>query len=659
MINNLSKVFLVLILILVKCDDEDLENNINIESISYELTYTNNSVVKVVIKTYDELETDISFQAYLKSENKDKSYLLNCNGNYYDTIECLSEPDIVLDLDDEYYFYFNQTNFKYTFDELDILEDHKRVSLIFKPDILVEEKIYKDHRKIVCNIDSKMVGGGALYLVKRDKKVLENPKDGFNKYIDLNNYIPHAGLLTDRPHCTLEAFQEVIKRGYHIINADIQFTKDKIPVIFHEKDLSEHTNGKGSVSQYTLSYLEQLKFTTKYGVKYDNEKIPTYEELLKLCCEENIILDLDLSHLDYDTYFSGTDEYANIILNITEKNNMLNSVIFNDGGNKNIILKLKSIQPKITVAYANRNKKEDIEQIKNYDQDSRAIISMGGVESGNTISEEAVKYALSLNKKVKVSLVKDFEMAKKYQSWGVNYIGTDTLPPFLVQNELEEPKILRCYPIDDDTSECDIDENIILEDNEIYDIYYSTNIYNISQNIDPEPIGEFMYVDTNLLEEMYYLIHKFDFNAGILKLNISSKLNPGERIYGVVGPDYENVAECYMYDFECQGSSSHLVDCTIFKNQDDKVTFNGKYKVHSLYDYSLNEFEFENQFDDGQEEGYVEYIEKTGTSYLFFIILIIIIIVVAVIYYIKDKTDTYNEITDTDNTYIPDNYLFR
>ena len=137
---------------------------------------------------------------------------------------------------------------------------------------------------------------------------------------------------------------------------------------------------------------------------------------------------------------------------------MLNSVIFNDGGNKNIILKLKSIQPKITVAYANRNKKEDIEQIKNYDQDSRAIISMGGVESGNTISEEAVKYALSLNKKVKVSLVKDFEMAKKYQSWGVNYIGTDTLPPFLVQNELEEPKILRCFPIDDDTSECDIDE---------------------------------------------------------------------------------------------------------------------------------------------------------------------------------------------------------
>ena len=53
-------------------------DNINIESIHYELTYNNYSVVKVTIKTYDELEGDISFVAYLKSHVEEKEYKLNC-----------------------------------------------------------------------------------------------------------------------------------------------------------------------------------------------------------------------------------------------------------------------------------------------------------------------------------------------------------------------------------------------------------------------------------------------------------------------------------------------------------------------------------------------------------------------------------------------------
>ena len=49
-------------------------DNINIESISYELTYNNYSVIKVIIKTYDSLERDISFKAYLFAEEDDKEY---------------------------------------------------------------------------------------------------------------------------------------------------------------------------------------------------------------------------------------------------------------------------------------------------------------------------------------------------------------------------------------------------------------------------------------------------------------------------------------------------------------------------------------------------------------------------------------------------------
>ena len=90
----------------IKTDDDlymDYEgnpDNINIESISYELTYNNYSIVKVVIKTYDEINSDISFIGYLKSQVEQKEYKLNCTSDFYDIIECYSQPHEKFNLDD-------------------------------------------------------------------------------------------------------------------------------------------------------------------------------------------------------------------------------------------------------------------------------------------------------------------------------------------------------------------------------------------------------------------------------------------------------------------------------------------------------------------------------------------------------------------------------
>ena len=54
-------VLILSIFINLKCESNGHPYNINIESISYELTYNNYSVVKVVIKTYDSLDSDVSF----------------------------------------------------------------------------------------------------------------------------------------------------------------------------------------------------------------------------------------------------------------------------------------------------------------------------------------------------------------------------------------------------------------------------------------------------------------------------------------------------------------------------------------------------------------------------------------------------------------------
>lgn len=129
---------LISIFLSLKCDfiynddypnSEDV-NNINIQSIFYELTYNNYSVIKVTIKTFDEFESDISFTAYLRSVDEKKDYKLNCCHSVYDMIDCYSERNITLNLNDKFYFYYNKTNSKITLDENDIFEDDKKISLI-------------------------------------------------------------------------------------------------------------------------------------------------------------------------------------------------------------------------------------------------------------------------------------------------------------------------------------------------------------------------------------------------------------------------------------------------------------------------------------------------------------------------------------------------
>ena len=657
----------------INCDSDYYDNlgnpdNINIETISYELTYNNYSVVKVTIKTYDELEGDVSFHAYLKTYVEGKEYKLNCSTTFYDIIECYSKKNESFNLNDKYYFYYNKTDSKITFDENDILEDDKKISLVFKPEISVDDRLYKDNRKITAETDRNMVEGGYIYITKKSKKVLNRPKDGFNKYIELNNYIAQVGLNRDLPLSTLIGYRETIRKGYHIVDAVLRFTSDKVPVICHEEDLEKVSDGEGKISSKTIKELLKLDFGSKFDKKYYHEKILTLEVLLQLCKDYNVIIDLDLSYLNYDKYFAKDEDYANKLLYLIEKYDMYNSVYFTDSTSLDNLLKLKELKKEISISVANINKKEDVDKVKTqFPHSNRIIYTL----SHNNLDEELVKYIKSLGQKIKVESVDDKLHAKKMTSSGVDYIKTTNLLPFTIENEKEDPIIVRCSPVDDDRSECDIEDDVYLKDNEFYNIYYSENIYNVSLDINEEPIGEFQYIDTNILDELYYVIDKFNFNLGLIKLNLSHVLKKGESIYGIIGPEFDNVAEYYQFNFTCEGKDNFTVDCLIEKNE-SKVEFRGNYCIYYLEDYSLNEFETEERGDlddfdgdddgNGGEENYVEYIvEKKRPYLLIFCVITVIIICLVILYFCKfrKKNENYNRIRIVDNNYISDNYLFR
>ena len=586
-----DKIFLLLSLFIITyCEVQNNSSSIidiDVLQISYELAYKEYAI-KVIIQTINDLDVSVSFPAKFKAFKSKEEFNLNCHNVTSTEIECYTDKDVKFDLKEKYYFYYNRgKNGKYTLEEKDIYEDFKQVNLIFKPEMYTDLVMYKDHRKVIGLNNRKIVGGGYLYLVRKNKKLLHKQKDGFNKIIELNNFIIHNGITDKIPPCSFASYKEAITRGYRIVDASIQFTQDKIPVVCNQDYIENKDEEKVKINNMELKELKKINLGKKYNKKYKGEKILLFEDLLKMCKENNALIELDLSNINYQTYFEKDNEFAKIIIDTIEKNNMIDSIIFDEGSNEKIISKLQEIKNDISVSISNINSKEDMTKMKDkYPHSKRVIYNLGDISNNNKIDKNAIKYGLSLGKKIKVETIDDINKANMLFSLGVNFIKTNKLEPFLVDNEYEEPILLRCTQFDV-LVDCRLGQEIKLYDNAVYNIYYTTNIYKLFEDINDKPIAEFKYFDTKQLDDRFYKVTKFDFEKGEIDLNITFAIKKGRKLKGKVGPNYDNVNDCYLYDFVCQGNNLLNISCNINKSP-NVVKFNGNYSIHSVDYYSLN-----------------------------------------------------------------------
>ena len=593
---NGAILILISFLIFINCEQTNSTIpliDIDILQIAYELAYEESYTIKVLIRTINDLDVPVSFPAKFKALKTNDQYNLNCVNITPTDIECHTEKGVIFDLSQKYYFSYSRgSDGKYTMEEKDNYQDWKHVYLTFKPKMYEDLVMYRDHRKVIGLNDRKIVGGGYLYLVRNNKKLLHRPKDGFNHNFELNNFIIKGGIKDKIPPCTRASYKEAIDRGYRIIETNIAFTKDKVPVICNEPDFEAINGKKEKLKDLTLKELNKINFGDKYGKKYKGQKILLLEDLLKLCKENNVLIDFDfdfnLSNLDFHYYFENTNEYAKIIIDTIEKNDMFNSVFFEEGSNEKIISKLIEIKNDISVSISNINSKIDMEKMNNkYPRAKRVIYNLGDIFNNNQIDEKTIKYGLSLGKKIKVSTVDDVNIAKKMFSMGVNFIPTNKIEPFYAQNEYEEPILLKCTQFDV-LVDCRLGQEVKLYDNAVYNIYYSTNIYKLNEDIVDKPIGELKYLDTKQLDDRFYIVHKLDFEKGEVDLNITFPIRKNKKLKGKVGPAFDNVQAPYLYDFECEGNNLKYIHCIINKNE-DVVKFNGNYSIHMVDYYSKND----------------------------------------------------------------------
>jgi glycerophosphoryl diester phosphodiesterase len=91
-------------------------------------------------------------------------------------------------------------------------------------------------------------------------------------------YYAHRGLhdnRSDAPENSMAAFRKAVEAGYGI-EFDVQLTKDRIPVVFHDETLDRVCGVPGKVRDFTF---EELQAFSLLGT---DQRIPRFSEFLKL-----------------------------------------------------------------------------------------------------------------------------------------------------------------------------------------------------------------------------------------------------------------------------------------------------------------------------------------------------------------------------------------
>lgn len=126
--------------------------------------------------------------------------------------------------------------------------------------------------------------------------------------------VAHRGAVgPGQPENTLAAFRQAIAGGAEAIEIDLRGTKDGEIVVIHDATVDRTTNGSGAVADQTLAQLRQLDAGR-------GERIPTYQEVLRLVSGTGIVLLLDIKKggvLDRRKVIRVTEDYdaiANVIV---------------------------------------------------------------------------------------------------------------------------------------------------------------------------------------------------------------------------------------------------------------------------------------------------------------------------------------------------------
>lgn len=226
--------------------------------------------------------------------------------------------------------------------------------------------------------------------------------------------IGHRGASGNAPENTHAAMDLAIKHGCHGIETDLQLTKDGEVVVFHDWSVERTTNGKGKVKDLTLDELLKLDAGSWFSKEFENEKIPTLEELIKFI-PKDLLLNLEIKSQILDN--RGIEEK---LVKILETNNRIENIVISSFNHKSLE-RVEKLNPEIKLGLL--YEAYFIDPIKAIKSNKLDLYSLH--PSYYYIDQELIDNSHRNDLKVYAWTVNDLEAGKKLKDMGVDGLITN------------------------------------------------------------------------------------------------------------------------------------------------------------------------------------------------------------------------------------------
>jgi glycerophosphoryl diester phosphodiesterase len=117
-------------------------------------------------------------------------------------------------------------------------------------------------------------------------------------YTHLPLVFAHRGASYDAPANTLTAFRMARQMGADGVELDTSLTADGVPVVIHDFQVDDTTDGTGRVKDFTLDAIKKLDAGSHYDHAFKEERIPTLEESLIEIGPE-LLVNVELKSIDW------------------------------------------------------------------------------------------------------------------------------------------------------------------------------------------------------------------------------------------------------------------------------------------------------------------------------------------------------------------------
>lgn len=135
----------------------------------------------------------------------------------------------------------------------------------------------------------------------------------------LPRLVAHRGYAQCYPENTLLALRAAVEAGAHFLEFDVLLSADKVPVLFHDRDLQRMCGQSGAVHDYSLLQLQTFSVSEygKFGYRYVGNPITTLQQTIEfLAAHPAVFAFVELKRQALQHF--GIDSVLDVILPMLE-----------------------------------------------------------------------------------------------------------------------------------------------------------------------------------------------------------------------------------------------------------------------------------------------------------------------------------------------------